>query len=236
MSASELVVKIVNSHPVIKFITLSTYRSLPNLEERLPDDFPRFKKRVLSEAAEIRSKFHTRYWESVFMAFWSTEWKTTSFLVEVLRHDKKMTGEHKFRLSRGDTSIERLELLINRLNPERNLSLWSPVELQGGQVRHIPMMDFRCRPTVANLRKIKKALELVGQRKGVILNSGKSFHFYGLQLLSEDMWRRFLGKCLLLSPITDGRYIGHRLIDGACSLRISPDERKIRGPEVVDIL
>jgi hypothetical protein len=91
----------------------------------------------------------------------------------------------------------------------------------GKQNFHIPLMDFSCEDSPENLEKVKEFLSEAGQKRGVILLSGRSYHYYGVDLMSEKEWLNFLGKCLLFTGFTDERYIGHRLLDRCGILRIS---------------
>ena len=75
----------------------------------------------------------------------------------------------------------------------------------------------------------------IGQTHGVLLNSGKSFHYYGHTLLGQRQWREFLGRSLLLSELVDTRYIGHALINDECRLRLSTTRLNPFIPTVVDV-
>jgi hypothetical protein len=98
------------------------------------------------------------------------------------------------------------------------------------------MMDFSCHDTAEDLRKVVFAISIIGLKPGVLLRSGKSFHFYGYSTLTPSQWLQFLGKCLLLVPISDARYMGHRMIDGACTLRLSPGFELRDEPSVAAII
>ncbi len=98
------------------------------------------------------------------------------------------------------------------------------------------MMDFRWVPSSKALDGILSALRTAGVRTGAILESGRSYHFYGFDLLDQGDWLQFMGKCLLIAPLTDSRYIAHRLIDGACALRITPDKNHPKVPTVAAFL
>ncbi|MGC1520222.1 MAG: hypothetical protein WA803_01670, partial [Steroidobacteraceae bacterium] len=57
-------------------------------------------------------------------------------------------------------------------------------------------------------------------------DSGRSFHAYGLQLISPGEWREFMAKLLLLNlpegeHLIDARWVGHRLVAGYGALRWS---------------
>lgn len=94
-------------------------------------------------------------------------------------------------------------------------------------------MDLRCRPSNENLYKCKTAFQKMGV-PGVMLESGRSYHFYGFKILAHEDWVRFMANCLLFAPLSDVRYIGHRLLEGACDLRITEIEGKF--PRVVAVV
>lgn len=96
---------------------------------------------------------------------------------------------------------------------------------------HIPLLDLDIPVDENGIEKIREISFGLGIKHAAILNSGRSYHFWGLELLSEEEWRRFMYKALLLDKI-DRRWIGHRLIDGQANLRISEKGGKI--PVVVE--
>ena len=115
------------------------------------------------------------------------------------------------------------------------LAISSRVKLKDGTIAHIPMMDFKCAPTSENVNVAKEGFKQIDQEHGVLLNSGKSFHYYGDTLMSDGQWRAFLGHSLLLSEFIDDRYIGHALINNECRLRISTTRLNPFIPTVVDV-
>lgn len=141
--------------------------------------------------------------------------------------------KEKIWLVREDIQIEHLNNIINSLATGRALAVTSIVKTPNLEVTlHIPMMDFNCEASPENLEKIQEFLKKIGQ-KGVVLVSGRSYHYYGVELLSEKDLLIFLGKCLLFVDFTDPRYIGHRLQDGHLNLRISKEIRRPDLPKVV---
>ena len=78
-------------------------------------------------------------------------------------------------------------------------------------------------------------LQQIGQDRGVVLRSGKSYHYIGFDLLDEAGVLDFISRSLLLLPLVDGRYLGHRLLEAELALRVSGCERK-PVPTVVEIL
>lgn len=125
--------------------------------------------------------------------------------------------------------ISQLEKDIQETQKEGFLCLISKVKLKDGTYKHIPMIDFVISSKDKNnLSKVKKFLKFMGEKMGVILDSGKSYHYYGFNLLTEDEWNIFMSKCILLDKdkewknMVDVRHIaGHRRIEKYSLLRLN---------------
>jgi hypothetical protein len=122
------------------------------------------------------------------------------------------------------------------ISPNEAIGLVSKVATSDGQIKHIPLMDFSCPPNTNYQNFVTEALVLIGQKRGILVNSGRSFHFYGFDLQTPIEWQQFMSYCILLSPFTDVRYIGHRLISGYCILRIGENKIKPHKPEIIHIM
>lgn len=107
--------------------------------------------------------------------------------------------------------------------------------LRGLVIQHIPMMDFECKKSAQNLQDIDNFLRTIGQKRGAILDSGRSYHYYGFEILSQDLWEIFMAKCLLFDH-TDFHYVGHRLLDRYALLRVSASKKCPEVPRVVSVL
>lgn len=159
------------------------------------------------------------------------EKRTLSSLVKGIRQD---AGKRVFsKVPASQVTAEHLQLRAERLGVGELLGLISKVELCDGGSAHIPMMDFVCAPSVQNLASIRRLLDEIRKGAGFLLESGRSYHYYGAELLTDEEWRRFIGKCLLMFDYVDDRYIGHQLVDGHCVLRLSAGRLKSRVPAVV---
>ncbi len=88
------------------------------------------------------------------------------------------------------------------------------------------------------LGEVKKSLNhLCSDKRGVLLDSGRYFHYYGDFLLDQREWETFLGNFLLPFNLVHPGYIGYRLRDGYSTLRLTTDEKyKTKPPEVIEIL
>jgi hypothetical protein len=132
------------------------------------------------------------------------------------------TANRKFlNLSRHQVTQQYLSRLLDGLPHGEALAVTSRLRLHGSQIGHIPMVDFRCSHAASD--RLVDYLQQLHPEGGFLLKTTNSYHFYGNTLLTHSKWRRFAGRCLLGEPDVDVRWLGHRLIEGWSSLRISPD-------------
>ncbi len=107
-------------------------------------------------------------------------------------------------------------------------SISSSVICQDGRMMHIPMMNFH--PEIPDcqesIRYILQAIHYIdGHENGVLLESGRYYHYYGKTLLSEKDWYQFLGEFLMPTILVSPRYIGHSLDQDKCTLRLTADSK-----------
>ena len=124
---------------------------------------------------------------------------------------------------------------------DRHIAFSSEVKLRDSKENFfVPLIDFKCEDSPDNLGKIRSFLTKIGQRNGVILSSGQSYHYYGLELISAERWRIFMAKCLLSElrglGLIDASHLGHSIWDGFSTLRISSSHNHPELPRVVSVL
>ena len=113
--------------------------------------------------------------------------------------------------------------------PDREMvALTSQVVTTEGKMLHLPMLDFRLPSAIDTLPVALDVLTALGA-PGLLVDSGRSYHYYGNQLMTFSELARFLGRAQLLSPLVDQRWVGHQLVSGKCALRVSTDPE--RSPE-----
>jgi hypothetical protein len=144
------------------------------------------------------------------------------------------------RMSRARVLRGALDRLVRNMPRGTAIAVSSTVRLKSGRTAHIPQMDFSIHARGQALRELKDALQIFQERGGALLVSGESYHYYGATLLRTHRdWRQFLGKCLLIddphstTPLVDVRYVGHCLVAGETSLRVSARRASVRPPHVV---
>jgi hypothetical protein len=156
---------------------------------------------------------------------------SVDFLLQGIQQDR---GERILtKVLRDEISTDKLLGFARGLGEDQLLAVISKVSLGGGETGHIPMMDFMAPPSSKNQEVLTRLLRELHYGRGWLLESGRSYHYYGDQILTAEEWKVFLGKCLLMSGYVDDRYIGHQLVDGHCVLRLSAGKLKVSLPRVV---
>ncbi len=149
-----------------------------------------------------------------------------------VNHDNRSNKQWQILVS--DLTGEILREKIASLPGNLALALNAKCILRDDSLRYIPMMDFKPTPNANSLELLKEFLKRL-KRRGIILDSGASYHFYGFDFLDHAQWIRFMGECLL-APWSDSRWIGHSLIEDGSTLRISANEHKRKVPSVCEVL
>lgn len=149
-----------------------------------------------------------------------------------LHHDNR-TNQH-WQVCAKDLSCEIIGKKIAALPSNLALGLESKCSFQDSSFKYIPMMDFKLGQSTSSLELLKVFLHRLGY-KGIIVDSGASYHFYGFHFLHHTQWVKFMGECLLV-PWSDSRWIGHSLIAGGGDLRVSATELKPKLPTVCEVL
>jgi hypothetical protein len=120
--------------------------------------------------------------------------------------------------------------------PGRVRGICSRVRLASGDTRHLPMLDFRCAVTDDHTRAILGAVRILGETSGVLLNSGRSYHYYGFAPRDLEAWHRFETHAILLAPLVDVRYIAHSLLEDLACLRLDSHPSHPFEPVVIAVL
>ncbi|WP_052050201.1 hypothetical protein [Cedecea neteri] len=124
------------------------------------------------------------------------------------------------------------ERIIKELSRDEELSILSLIKIND-VVHHLPMIDFlakkRSTSSVDALRKTSAYWNIVFN----VFNSGRSIHAYGTKILTQNQWVNFMGYLLLLNEkskekVIDVRWVGHRLMAGYSSLRITNNTGKFK--------
>jgi hypothetical protein len=117
-----------------------------------------------------------------------------------------------------DTTIQTFYFEGEKINMHNILAIGSKIKI-GKDIKQIPMLDFDFSEIETNTDMMKE-LELP---RGVILRTDRSYHYYGLNLIDEPNWEKWIKK-LLLSKNTENlfgmEYLKLCLKRGYSALRI----------------
>ena len=136
----------------------------------------------------------------------------------------------QFSVPADGLTADTVDELARRQPQDRIFSLCSLVQLRAGSKKHLPMIDFQCRKTATSLDLVRDVTIRVGGGAGFIVETARSYHFFGLEVFSEYELAQFLGRALLYAPIVDQAWITHQLIDMCCALRIVPRTPTLPAP------
>lgn len=154
-------------------------------------------------------------------------------VAELLRHERRS-------FQRATRSVSRRTVIsgsLPRPSDGRVLAISSRVQLRGrAACAHIPMMDFAVECSEVAQFRVVESVRGLGFSRGVVLASGRSYHFYGMDLLSGAGWLSFMHRSLLLAPLVDVRYVAHRLLERRGILRLTASVVKPTEPRVVQVL
>jgi hypothetical protein len=130
--------------------------------------------------------------------------------------------------------VEELESTLLADPPANRVrALCSRVRLRSGAVANLPLVDFSCEVTDVAAAMVVAAMAQLGETHGALLESGRSFHYYGLAPRSDASWRRFMSFALLLAPLVDARHAAHGLIEDLGCLRLDAHPMQPVEPRVV---
>jgi len=156
---------------------------------------------------------------------WRQQNKSTDDKIRNLRAGLVQPGPLSGRLSSIDQLTDTLYELSSHINGSEVVSATSRVfDTKARFIGHLAIMNLH--PDTINDLDLLIAIlrETTGGIPGYLLASGRFYHYYGCQLLTEQEWLKFLAQflmpCILVSP----RYIGHSLFSGFCSVRLTRSE------------
>lgn len=216
--ASRTIEQLILSNPQILKVTFASYSHLPLIQERAKPS--KFEKGLIKDALALRSNFHLPFWDCIMLLISNSEISAPTLLEKATTHISLRDSYTVLDTTAiKDNAIQEL-VMRNALN-NLETCVTSEVVMADGSTRHLAMMDFHCRPSTAGRLAAKSVCKKLFPSGALLLESGESFHAYGLKLLSESQFYEFLGRALLFAPIVDRAYIAHQLIEQRCALRIS---------------
>jgi hypothetical protein len=129
-------------------------------------------------------------------------------------------------LKGGVSGLAEARALLSQAMEGEELAIHSRITRKG-EVSHIPMLDLAC-PQLGDY-EMGRLERVLGKKQVESMRfyfSGRSFHAYGAQLIYSSEMEPFWGAALLANEpgkpqVVDARWVGHRMIAGYGSLRLS---------------
>lgn len=225
LTAPKVVQEIVSSNEKISGVILSKYTPPPLLQDRIV--LNEAEKKFISDSMIIRNKYNLPFWNSIMLNSFGKKELTEKIFKEALFHKTNHGGD--IIISRGEICSGEIDTISETSNDNFWLSLTSEVKLHSKSM-HLPLLDFHCPKSNSNDSIVIEVSKLLFPDGFIVLGSEKSYHCYGLILVSEQELLDILAKALLFSPIIDGAYIAHQIIERRCCLRISKGGKQKKQP------
>jgi hypothetical protein len=208
----EVIKMILADHPTIKGMYFHPFVSSPKLQSRI--SLNSIDNAHFGDAMALRNRYSLPFWDSIMLSFYDKKHISKKILSSVLYHSKRNKVGIPRQYILDDELKEILSLGIN-------YAVNSRVITGGTKKYHIPLLDFKIPESKENQIVVENVLSLLSLNSGYILVSGKSYHFIGSSLITEDELISLLAKAILFSPIIDKNWLAHQLIDRSCSLRFT---------------
>ncbi|QFS61390.1 hypothetical protein GAY20_14575 [Pantoea dispersa] len=153
-----------------------------------------------------------------------------SFYFSKYIDDKLAPQRVIIELKKNKLHSEKIKEIISELKVNEELSILSLIKIEG-HIYHLPMVDFLSKKRTTKSIEVANEIAFFWNMRFDIYDSGRSIHAYGSKLLSTPQWISFMGSLLLLNDksgekVVDTRWIGHRLMSGFASLRVSNNSGK----------
>jgi hypothetical protein len=227
MDAYDVLGNIIEINPQIIDVSIITPRLSPQIQERT--DLSSDEMVIIRAAHELKSKSGISFWDAAMVSAASSEIRSSGIFKAACYHnDAGAARQIPARLVR-DPAFRRYE---SELQYGSILAVRSRVKCEDGRYYHIPQIDFHCAESESSRRASIEVIQTCNLR-GYLLRSGKSYHFYGNNLIPEEDFSKFMGKILLFSPIVDRAWIAHQLIEGQSALRLSSRPGYGTNPQLV---
>jgi hypothetical protein len=219
-------------HPEVAALHFAAYTPEPKLSERLQNMLTQQEQEIRDLAVTICRGNGIPFYDALLGICMRRDTVPERFLESAAVHSSNAPAL-TFDLTPREVTSTRIAEMIAQLPTGHGLVVSSKLRLNSEAVRQIPMLDFRCPCSSGNAHAISKILLLLGEKQGVLVESGRSYHYYGTRLLAMSEWIEFMARALLFAPIVDPRFVAHRIADGECRLKIvASKEGEI--PKIVD--
>lgn len=207
MDSIDILRDILNKNKIINSFSFYEFGTYELVQNRINTVAPLDK--VFSSALEMRSLYKLPFWDSFNVSLFNQEIINFEFLKEINFQNKPIKN----------TEYSRENFIKDKIGFQKYTAVSSLINGNNSGL-HIPLLDFHIPPSTANQKICSNILTHLNL-KGYLLDSGKSYHFIGNEIMDFDSLQTILFNALLFSPIIDKSWIAHQLIQKYCCLRVS---------------
>ena len=204
------IIDLLNKNPTISIFRFFTFSFDNKIQDKLKDLTPS-ERSTLQKCIGLKENSSRSFWEVFFTMTKEERIIEGRILGHATFHNENALYKHIY--------AKDIVNFISNTDSE-NVALNSKVTLKDGTCMHIPMLDFKIDSNSKNLSIVKAILAEL-KLEGSILDSGKSFHFIGNELIAESQLIDLLAKFILFHPISDKAWATHQIIERSASLRVS---------------
>jgi len=211
LNSTDVLRNIINHNHEIQEITFVKFDNYNQLQDRI--DIRKNLSKIYQNALNIKNNYSFPFWDCFNVSLFNQKINNFDFLEEIFFHNKSSKS-----ISINKNEIHDFLSEIESKNEYWTLS--SKVKLKNGESAHFFFLDYHIPISDSNeilCAQIANKLQM----KGYLLDSGKSYHFYSENLISEEKLIENLARALMFAPIVDRAWIAHQLIERRCCLRIS---------------
>jgi len=211
MNSCEVLVEVIKANPQIASLRFFLFSTSTKLQDRYSDGNS-VSASLIDDAIKLKKELDVRFWHALLALFTRTAHIDEALVCHALYHQ----ANTKYQYIDAATVFD-----FCMLDNKGPTAVNSKVIMNDGGTRHIPLLDFKVKSQAQNINIVIATIKALKLR-GYIIDSGKSFHFIGLDLVSESELIDILAKFSLLAPISDSAWASHQIIERSASLRISP--------------
>ncbi len=230
LDAYDVFMAVLRANPIVHSFTLFTPQLAPLLLQRA--ELSKEELEIVQRAKSLKASTLLPFWDALLTISMRAAAPTVGIFRAATYHNAITDNVHTLLTS--TLALNELRAIETTLTSDKILAVASKVKCADGTVRHIPQIDFHCSDNPTTRDTVMELLNVLGLR-GYLLASGKSFHFYGVDLLAESEFAKFMGRILLFSPIVDRAWIAHQLIEGQTALRLSSRAGYGASPKLVAV-
>ncbi len=210
MNTIEVLKHIAEIHEDISHFTLITFPQ-QRLVQNWLKPWGEKEMSVFEDALRMKNELGIPFWNGIMLSSFNQEHYSSALLKSAMHHNPITSP----------ILVERMEMIKGFVyDNDKRWAVNSKVLMKDGIEKHIPMIDFHIAASNLNLPVVLDVCDVLGLRRGFLLESGASYHYVGLDPIAEDELMNILIDALLFCPIVDGAWISHQLKEKSCSLRI----------------